>query len=192
MSGRFTVRVRRSMLVGMLVISTIAASASTASANAPSENGIATFDGQILDLSQDWGSAEACFVWEQQGIVECFASEAAMDAWIAGIDDATPAVASGGITPAAVTCSGYLRLYDGTSYTGQVLYLRDRAQWINLSTYGFNQKTSSFKVGPCSSIFADYNNGGGDRYPTYLTQAYDQASSMLTGWNNDVTSVYIY
>lgn len=192
MSAELKSWVPRGVVVGLLVVSAAVASMGAASADEPSEDRTVTFDGQVLDLSRDWGDAEACFVWEQQGIVECFASETEMDTWIAALDNSAESVDSGGITPLAVTCSGYLRLYDGTSYTGQVLYLRDRAQWINLSTYGFNQKTSSYKVGPCSSIFADYNNGGGDRYPTYLTQAYDQASSMLTGWNNDVTSVYIY
>jgi hypothetical protein len=114
-----------------------------------------------------------------------------MDARVA-IVDATRKPS--GETPAASassTCSGYLRLYDGTSYGTPVLYLRDRYQWLNLSSYGFNQKVSSFKVGPCAADFADYANGGGGWYPWYLTEAYDQSSSMISGWNNDVSSVYI-
>ncbi len=72
-----------------------------------------------------------------------------------------------------------------------MLYLRDRFQWINLSPFGWNQRTSSYKVGPCASYFADYANGGGAWYPTYLTEAYDRAPSMISGWDNDVSSVYI-
>ncbi len=92
---------------------------------------------------------------------------------------------------ASSTCSSFLRLYDLTAYRSPVLYLRDRYQWLNLSSYGFNNRTSSYKVGACNSVFADYSNGGGALYPTNLTQAYDQASSMNSGWNNDVSSVYI-
>ena len=45
--------------------------------------------------------------------------------------------------------------------------------------------------GACSAYFADYEWGGGGWYPTYLTQAWDQNASMISGWNNDVSSVYI-
>lgn len=113
-----------------------------------------------------------------------------MIGWLAENTDS----AVGGGAPMAVsyTCSSYMRLYDGTGYTGSTLYLSTRRQWLNLSSYGFNQKTSSYKIGACKSIFADYNNGGGGWYPTYLTEAYDKATSMRSGWNNDVSSVYMY
>lgn len=98
---------------------------------------------------------------------------------------------SGGVLLASSDCSGYLRLYDGTGYTGAVLYLRGRFQWHNLADYGFDQRTSSYRIGPCSAYFADYADGGGSWYPTSLTEAYDSASSMTSGWDNDVSSVYI-
>jgi hypothetical protein len=91
----------------------------------------------------------------------------------------------------AAQCSGYVRLYDGVSYTGQVLSIRNRLQWINLSAYGFSNRTSSFKIGPCSSYLADYDWGGGSWYSTSATEAWDVASVMASGWSNRVSSIYI-
>lgn len=159
----------------------------------------ATFNGQALDLAESWGGATACMVWlDATDGIECFASEEALDARVSGLEAqlglATTTTKGGGPTEGLMgtQCSSYLKLYDGTLYTGTVLYLRSKYQWHNLSSYGFNQKTSSFKVGACSTYFADYSNGGGAWYPTYLTQAWDQAGAMLSGWNNDVSSVYIF
>ncbi len=84
-----------------------------------------------------------------------------------------------------------MKLYDGLYHTGQVLYMRDRLQWINISAFGFSNRTSSFKIGPCSSYLADYNWGGGSWYSTSATQAWDVAYVMASGWNNRVSSVYI-
>jgi len=180
--------VLRFATIGVTAVVMMAMSASTVGAAQPEPRGVvAEFKELQLDLSADWGDARACFIWEQMEIVKCFLSEEEMDSWVVDLDIGLRA----GPESAGATCSGYLRLYDGTSYSGSVLYLRDRGVWLNLSSYGFNQKTSSFKVGPCSSLFADYNNGGGARYPSYLTAAYDQSSSMISGWNNDVSSVYI-
>ena len=89
---------------------------------------------------------------------------------------------------ASTQCSSYLKMYDGTWYSGSVLYLRSKYQWHNLVNYGFNQRTTSFKVGACSTYFADYSNGGGAWYPTWATQAYDQSPTMISGWNNDVST----
>lgn len=155
--------------------------------------GVALFEGKEINLAEGWGEATACLIWNEIDISECFRTEAAMDARIAALEaqQASTGGFGDGVVVASSTCSGYLRLYDGTSYTGAVLYLRDRLQWLNLANWGFNQKTSSYKIGPCSAYFADYANGGGAWYPTYLTEAYDQSPSMLTGWDNDVSSVYI-
>jgi hypothetical protein len=158
----------------------------------------AKFEGATLDLAVSWGDAEACLVWrERVSVAECFRTEAQMDARIAQVERISHDAGASTLDSAEASatssseCSGYLRLYDGTSYSGTILYLRSRYQWHNLADYGFDQRTSSYKIGPCSAYLADYVNGGGDWYPTYLTQAYDQAASMLSGWNNDVSSVYI-
>jgi hypothetical protein len=131
------------------------------------------------------GAESACFVWESHGLAECFASEKELDSRLAelreGESDAFSMLAQ---------CSTGLRLYDGTGYSGSVLVILDRLLWINLSNYGFDNRTSSYKVGACSSYLAENASGGGSWYPTSATQAWDQASSMQSGWSNRVSSVY--
>ncbi|MGB5169051.1 MAG: hypothetical protein WBN71_11870 [Acidimicrobiia bacterium] len=147
------------------------------------------FEGEPIDLSADWGDAEACLVWRDVGVAECFRNEAEMDAKIAELEKQLELQGAGAARTSQ--CSGYLRLYDGSYHTGQVLYMRDRLQWINLSGFGFSNRASSFKIGPCSSYLADYNWGGGSWYSTKATQAWDVVSVMASGWNNRVSSVYI-
>lgn len=81
-------------------------------------------------------------------------------------------------------------LYDGTNYGGSVLDVSTRGSWMNLSTWGFSDRTSSFKIGACSTYFADYTGGGGSWYPG-STGAWAQAAYMLSGWSNRISSVYI-
>lgn len=145
------------------------------------------FEGQLFDMSDGWGDATACWVGEDS-VARCFSSEAEMDRRIAD-ELAVPALDAP--MAAESSCSGYLKMYDYTGFAGPVLYLTTRLEWLNLTNYGFNQKASSYKIGPCSATFADLADGAGARYPTYLTEAYDQSSSMLSGWDNDVSSVYI-
>lgn len=149
--------------------------------------GFALFEEQLIDLSEGWGEAQACVVWDGDHLVECFRTEAELVERVvtsARAEQAEPVGASS-------TCSSSLKLYDGPSYPGAALYLYQRTTWINLSDYGWANRTSSFKVGACLSYLADFVNGGGDWYPTSHTQAYDQSSSMISGWDNRVSSVYI-
>ncbi|MDZ4232469.1 MAG: hypothetical protein U1C73_01615, partial [Dietzia sp.] len=91
---------------------------------------------------------------------------------------------------ASATCSTPLRLYAGTNQSGSVLAVTARGVWVNLST-SFNNQTSSYRVGACSSLFAAGTNGTGGFYPGN-TSAWATASQMLLGWNNRVSSVYLY
>jgi hypothetical protein len=93
------------------------------------------------------------------------------------------------ITPLAA-CSSSLRLYRSTSYGGAVLQLTTRNTYINLSGYGFDNDTSSYKVGACSAGFYDGSGGGAPTYPG-STGANASATSMVSGWDNRVSSVYI-
>ena len=70
------------------------------------------------------------------------------------------------------------------------MYLSTRSLWLNLSAYGFDNLTSSYRVGACSVYMAENSSGGGSWYPGN-TSAGAQASAMLSGWNNRVSSVYI-
>lgn len=88
-------------------------------------------------------------------------------------------------------CGSSLRLYDGTSYTGASLFLNSRAVVHNLANFGFDNRTSSYQIGACDSDFFSGSNGSGSVYPGN-TNAGASATSMLSGWNNVVSSVYIY
>ena len=144
----------------------------------------AWFGDHWLDMSKSWESATACAV-DDSGAV-CFTTEAEMDTYLA---PTTTAVASA-VAP-AVVCPTSMRLYDGASYTGAVLYLTSQYTILNLGNYGFNNMTTSYKIGACSSYFYSSANGGGSLYPIGYTTAYDQYPTMLVGWNNAVSSVYM-
>lgn len=159
-------------LVGVAVLGVIVAIPPAALAGQPAQSDDGSqvvFEGAAINLSAGWGDAEACLIWNDAGVAECFRDEAEMDVRIAELEK--QGRLGEGIQAAASQCSGYLRLYDGLYHTGQVLYMRDRLQWINLSAYGFSNRTSSFKIGAYSSYLADYDWGGGSWYSTSATEA---------------------
>lgn len=100
----------------LLVAAVVTVAALFTSANgaqaAPRTEGpvLASYNGRTLDLSKSWEDARACNVTASGST--CYSTEAAMDAAIASAPTARLA---------AGTCSTALRLYDGTSYTGQAL-----------------------------------------------------------------------
>lgn len=147
----------------------------------------ARFENGTIDLADGWGEARACATIGER--TECFRSEASMNRWISS-EEASTAQSQSGDVGTMASCSSSLRLYDGTSYTGQVLYLSTRSLWINLSSYGFDNLTSSYRIGACGAYFAENASGGGAWYPGNTT-AGAAAASMATGWNNRVSSVYI-
>jgi hypothetical protein len=151
----------------------------------------AIYGSETLDLADDWGTANACI--ELGAVTECYDTEADL---LAAHTEVRSVARSIGVTRDAaalssVTCSSSLRMYDGTSYTGGILYLNTRGVSHNLSNFGFDNVTSSYKVGACSASFFSSPNLGGSVYPGY-TGAWAQSSTMAGGWNNVVSSVYIY
>lgn len=144
----------------------------------------ATFEGEALDLSQGWGDAQACLV-SHDG-VECFRTITEL----AGREQVLAADAlRAGSGAASATCTTPLRLYDGTYRTGTVLSIAARGLWLNLSLYGFDNRTSSYQVGSCNVELASSINGGGARYWRCLN-AYCIENVMASGWNNVIFSVY--
>lgn len=172
-----TTRLLSRVLTAVLWAVVPAASAHAGNTDPPAVYG--DFEGQQINLSEGWGEAHACVIAPDG--TRCYRTEAELDTAEGGIEP-------GGMAPMAA-CSSKLRLYDGTSYTGDVLELQVRYVVHNLSAYGFNNVTSSYKVGGCSSEFYD-TTGGSTIYPGN-TSAWAQASSMQSGWNNSVGSVYI-
>lgn len=151
--------------------------------------GVARFDGRVIDLAEGWGEAEACALWDVDRGAECFRTESEMVDFLRQLEMSHGTKAGSSETTA--TCASSLKLYDGYSHTGTTFYVYTTNAWINLVDYGWENRTSSYRIGACDSYFADYSDGGGDWYPTSLTEAWDTASSMTSGWNNRISSVYM-
>jgi len=151
----------------------------------------AIYGSETLDLADDWGTASACI--ELGAVTECFDTEADLLAAHAEARsvDRSIGVTRGVAAASSITCSSSVRMYDGNSYTGGILYLNTRGVTHNLSSFGFDNVTSSYRVGGCSASFFSSPNLGGSVYPG-STGAWAQSPSMAAGWNNVVSSVYIY
>jgi len=169
---------RSLLILGLLALlaTALPAAADAAPKDQPSP-AAAIFEGEPIDLTEGWGEAQACLV--SAGGVECFRT-------IAELDAAEKLLADGA---KAVTCSTPLRLYNGTYRTGTVLSVATRGTWLNLSLYGFDNLTSSYKVGSCNIDLASGTSGGGSRYWRCLT-AYCLENVMASGWNNVISSAY--
>jgi hypothetical protein len=96
----------------------------------------------------------------------------------------------GGAAP-ALSCSTALHLYDGTGFTGSSVSIFERGVWINFSTLGFDNRTSSYRTGACSVDMASGPNGGGALYPTCHNPGCAE-SSMAPGWDNVISSVFLH
>jgi hypothetical protein len=140
---------------------------------------IANFEGHTIDLSKGWGDAQVCTV-EAAG-VSCYRSEQSMDQTLS-------LTASRVSSVAAASCSPALRLYDGTSFTGSVLIITTRGALLTMASLGFDNMTSSYKIGGCAANF--YSGIQTGLYPGN-TAANVQSASMLAGWNNTISSVLV-
>jgi len=147
---------------------------------------IATFNGTQIDLSKGWGAAQACLV--ANGGVECFADRAGL---LAREQQLSTSQSSKTATAVATTsCSTPLRLYADASYSGRELDFYDEGYWQNLSTWSFDDQTSSFKVGACAVDLADGTNGSGSWYPSGTSAGHNEAT-MVSGWNDRISSIFI-
>ncbi len=171
-----------SAAIGVIVSAAfVGAPLGASGASADDEPVLAYFEGEWIDLSEGWGEATACHV-DESGVV-CFRTQAELD-------EAYPEdEGDGGEMSLMMTCSSTLRLYSNTSYGGLLLALDTQGLVINLGTYGFSNIVSSYKVGACGSWF--YDGIGTGQYPGN-TSAGAQASSMLPGWDNRISSVFIW
>ncbi len=147
---------------------------------------IAEYEGEEVDLRFGWDGARAC---QTDGIETiCYDTEAEMLAALGGDAAVTAPVSGTGFRRAS--CGSYLRLYTGSNYSGSVLALTSQYVYLNLSNYGFNNVTSSYRVGGCSSYFFDLSSGGPPQYGG-ATWAWAESASMNAGWDNRVSSIYI-
>lgn len=159
---------------------------------------IATFEGRQIDLAGDWGEARACLVWRQGGVLECFRSEAALDAKEAqlrggrsardGLNGGEDGATESEAFRSSGYCSSSLRLYEHNWYSGRRLSFWDRGYWQNLADYGFEDRTSSYIVGGCYVYLAEHAWGGGWWYPG---PTYPYAGEPVMGWQDVISSIYI-
>jgi hypothetical protein len=166
--------IRRALAAGAVLAATVGATPTHAATGGT----LAIFEGRTIDLSQGWGRAHACQIAPEGAT--CYRSESEMNLHNASF----PAT----VTTATASCASSLRLYDGPSYTGTVVQLTTRGALISLPTLGFDNKTSSYKVGACAATM--YSGTGMGLY-SGNTGAFAQSPSMASGWDNAVSSVSI-
>lgn len=175
-------RIRTAIVLAAALMASAASSALAGGSSATeSRPGLALFEGKLIDLSRGWGEARACVVFDVERVGECYRDVATLQARETEFASEASILAS---------CSTPLRLFANTGYGGQELDIYTRGVWQNLSTWGFDNQLSSYKVGACGSHLAENANGGGSWYPGN-TGAGAQSSSMLSGWDNRVSSVYL-
>ena len=160
----------------------------------------AAFEGRMIDLAGDWGDAQACLIWRQGGVAECFRTTEQLDAREAELAPGRAASShkpstsldsySASASAYSYYCSSSLRLYEYNSYGGRRLSFWDRGYWQNLYLYGFEDMTSSYIVGACPVWLAEHADGGGWWYPG-PTYAYAGEPAMQWGWQDTISSIYI-
>jgi hypothetical protein len=150
-----------------------------ARARATDPSSLALYHGKKIDLSVSWQGAQACSISDSGNT--CYDTESEMNQ-ATGLTPITQSL----VVP-LLTCSPVLKLYDNTSFNTPVLSLGTRGTWLQLSTWGFSAKTSSYIVGGCNSVFED---GSSNVYPG-STNAGNSAATMVTGWNNRITQVFM-
>jgi hypothetical protein len=77
-------------------------------APAPTAGGspvVADFEGRKIDLARNWDKAQACLVWRQGGVVECFRTDAALEARERELEPQHRQLAAAQAAPAAVAAS---------------------------------------------------------------------------------------
>lgn len=149
----------------------------------PSDDSLATYNGTSINLASGWDGASVCAI--TQGGNFCFTTTSEYQVWLLS----PSGLADIGFSP-DTNCSSALELYSATNYGGSELSLLDEGVWLNLSTYGFSDKTNSYKVGACEVSMTSAPNGGGSVYPGPMTAGTD-AASMESGWSDRIQSAYI-
>ncbi|MFT3851984.1 MAG: hypothetical protein QM733_04495 [Ilumatobacteraceae bacterium] len=170
----------RTRLAVAAVVAAVGVVGATAPVSAATDNEtgagvIATFEGKTIDLSKGWGDAGACFA-DANG-TRCYRTETEMDH------------AEQVVVQPLSSCGSTLTLYSGSGFTGSTLGLSTRLTALNLASYGFDNTTSSYKIGSCSAKFYDVYPGT-TLYPG-STSAGVTASTMSSGWDDRISSVYI-
>lgn len=178
----------------ILIVSIVAVQGCDPETESSPKTIVANFEGEKLRLAEGWKDANSCVVW--QGATECFRNDADADALIREIE--------AGTTPNTVTppsagpefrCShNCLHLYQHNDFNrnrqGRHLTFCDRGYWQNLGDYSFNDELSSYKTGDYGVHLSYHANGAGHWYPGD-TSACTSSSQMRSGWDNEVSAIFI-
>lgn len=157
---------------------------------APARAGVARFEGRDIDLRAGWGAAQACMVWNEAGVVECFRSAEAMQARERALSAPRGRPTRDTLSAFSTwSCSSPLRLYEHGYYGGRQLSFWDPGFWQNLGDWGFNDAVSSFRVGSCQAWMAEHSWGGGEWYPGN-SSPWVSSPTMWPGWNDTISSIY--
>lgn len=155
----------------------------------PESSVIAIFEGEQLRLADGWQDAKSCVVW--QGVTECFRSHADADVVVAEIEADSVSIAMAAPAPSQAACSrSCLHLYQDNGFQGRHLTFCDRGYWQNLGKYDFNDKLSSYKTGDYGVHLSHDAGGNGYWYPGD-TSSCTSSSQMSSGWNDEVSAIYI-
>jgi hypothetical protein len=139
-----------------------------------------------VSLTASWSGiavareAPACAVVEGHP-TRCFRTVAEMDRWV---------TFPGRVAP-TLNCSTPLKLHDGTNQLGTLVSIYARGTWVDLSSFSFDNKTSSYTVGACAIDLAAQNGGTGNHYTRCLSAGCVE-NTMLSGWGNVVSSAYLH
>lgn len=130
----------------------------------------ATFGALDIPAAAAHGLGLACN--EVASEITCYLTQDEADAALAG-----DVVIAAGCTPG-------MQLYNGTSFTGASLTITTQSTWFNLSGFGFDNITSSWKAGCVAGRLASGAGGGG----TLNILAAGGAASSLGAFNNTASS----
>ncbi len=172
---------------------------------------LATFEGQVIDLSKGWGRAKVCSVLGPND-VRCYASS--VEALAAELRATNPnltqsqALQTARAQEAAVTQASkpncpssfgpfgddWVCLYEKKDWEGRRLQFNgDLGKWQDLRTYGFEKKTSSWAntrskgFGLCKNAISGKTPCPSNLY--FHFQGNAKSSVMPSGWDEKAQSV---
>jgi hypothetical protein len=165
----------------------LASPLATAGEAAAGDGALALYEGRLIDLSDGWDGATACAVLSELD-VRCYDSEAEMRDELTALarrdlgDDMLLSSSCGG-------SSSFTTLYDDVNFGGASLSFASTSGWVNLSSYGFDNRMESWvNDRDCNATVADGTLGGGAQ----LTLAANGSSSNVgTDWKNKASSIRV-
>lgn len=174
----------------ILIVSVVAVQGCDPETESSPEKIVANFEGEKLRLAEGWKDANSCVVW--QGATECFRNDADADSLIREIEAGTTpnALAPPSAGPEFRCSRSCLHLYQHNDFNGRHLTFCDRGFWQNLGDYSFNDELSSYKTGDHTVHLSYDANGRGSWYPGD-TSVCASSSQMKSGWNDEVSAIYI-